>query len=48
LKPIELWTGKQVINCLLRPNRHSKLVVNIELKEKNYGGKNKYMDLADG
>jgi DNA-directed RNA polymerase III subunit RPC1 len=21
LKPVELWTGKQVINILLRPNR---------------------------
>lgn len=35
-KPVELWTGKQVFNCLLVPNRESELIVNFETKEKNY------------
>ena len=38
LKPIELWTGKQVINVLLRPNRASKVFVNATVKEKFYSG----------
>eukprot|EP00921_Rhytidocystis_pertsovi_P023540 GHVQ01037648.1.p1 GENE.GHVQ01037648.1~~GHVQ01037648.1.p1 ORF type:complete len:1582 (+),score=151.70 GHVQ01037648.1:212-4957(+) len=36
LKPLELWTGKQVIGVLLRPNRYSRVMVNFELKERNY------------
>lgn len=36
IKPMELWTGKQVISVLLRPNRKSQISVNVELKEKNY------------
>ena len=32
LKPVRLWTGKQVFNCLMRPNRHSKVFVNVEAK----------------
>lgn len=38
LKPVELWTGKQVINVLLRPNRQSKVFVNTVVKEKFYSG----------
>lgn len=36
LKPKCLWTGKQVISSLLRPNRLSRVVVNFQLKEKTY------------
>ncbi len=31
-KPVRLWTGKQVFNVLMRPNRHSKVRVNVESK----------------
>jgi DNA-directed RNA polymerase III subunit RPC1 len=36
LKPTHLWTGKQVMSLLVRPNRACKVRVNLELEEKNY------------
>ncbi|CAN1772644.1 DNA-directed RNA polymerase III subunit 1 [Linum perenne] len=36
LKPIELWTGKQLFSILLRPNANVKVYVNLTLKEKSY------------
>ncbi|GAA6029739.1 hypothetical protein JCM8097_001026 [Rhodosporidiobolus ruineniae] len=34
LKPERLWTGKQVFNVLMRPNKASKVNVNLECKNK--------------
>eukprot|EP00744_Colponema_vietnamica_P003968 GILI01006003.1.p1 GENE.GILI01006003.1~~GILI01006003.1.p1 ORF type:complete len:1223 (+),score=408.56 GILI01006003.1:351-3671(+) len=48
IKPVELWTGKQVINALLRPNRNSRVICNFELKDRNYSGKNTIMCPNDG
>ena len=48
IKPIELWTGKQVINVLLRPNRQTKVVVNTVVKEKFYSGSGEVMCKKDG
>ncbi|KAG5635316.1 hypothetical protein H0H81_011729 [Sphagnurus paluster] len=31
-KPVRLWTGKQVFNVLMRPNKKSKILVNVESK----------------
>ncbi|KAF8075932.1 hypothetical protein FPV67DRAFT_389261 [Lyophyllum atratum] len=31
-KPVRLWTGKQVFNVLMRPNKNSKVFVNVESK----------------
>ncbi|KAJ7929053.1 hypothetical protein B0H13DRAFT_1965408 [Mycena leptocephala] len=31
-KPVRLWTGKQVFNVLMRPNKQSKIRVNVESK----------------
>ena len=31
-KPQRLWTGKQVFNVLMRPNKKSKVLVNVETK----------------
>ncbi|KAH8106355.1 beta and beta-prime subunits of DNA dependent RNA-polymerase [Cristinia sonorae] len=31
-KPVRLWTGKQVFNVLMRPNKSSKVYVNVESK----------------
>ncbi len=31
-KPARLWTGKQIFNVLMRPNRQSKIFVNVESK----------------
>jgi len=32
VKPVRLWTGKQIFNVLMRPNRDSKILVNVETK----------------
>jgi len=47
IKPVELWTGKQVFAMLLVPNKESKLIVNFETREKNYVD-NKHFDKNDG
>lgn len=31
-KPVRLWTGKQIFNVLMRPNKQSKIFVNVESK----------------
>lgn len=48
LKPVELWTGKQIISSLLRPSKHSQVVVNLEIKERNYSGSNTVNCPKDG
>ncbi|KAL2922905.1 DNA-directed RNA polymerase III subunit 1, partial [Bienertia sinuspersici] len=43
IKPIELWTGKQLFNVLLRPHAHLRVFVNLMVKEKIFSkleGKN--------
>ncbi|KAJ3121996.1 hypothetical protein HK098_003181 [Nowakowskiella sp. JEL0407] len=57
-KPVQLWTGKQIISILLRPNSKSKTMLNLETKCRNQikmPGLNragveydKCMDLFDG
>lgn len=32
LKPQRLWTGKQIFNVLMRPNKNSNIFVNVESK----------------
>ncbi|KAK4741842.1 hypothetical protein SAY87_025430 [Trapa incisa] len=36
LKPIELWTGKQLFSVLLRPNAQTRVYVNLTVKERTY------------
>lgn len=36
LKPQKLWTGKQIFSLILRPNRESTLMANLEAKGKSY------------
>ncbi len=36
LKPIELWSGKQLFSLLLRPNRRTRVIINLEMKARNY------------
>lgn len=36
LKPVPLWTGKQVFSEIIRPNRKVRPFVNFEMKERNY------------
>eukprot|EP00731_Ephydatia_muelleri_P022715 Em0015g298a len=35
-KPAKLWTGKQVISLLIRPNQNSPVVMNLRAKGKQY------------
>ncbi|KAH8584397.1 DNA-directed RNA polymerase III C1 subunit [Cryptosporidium sp. chipmunk genotype I] len=48
LKPVELWTGKQVFNMILRPNSNEKerIDVSFELKERDYDSKSDLKDLC--
>ncbi|KAJ6643220.1 DNA-directed RNA polymerase III subunit RPC1, partial [Pseudolycoriella hygida] len=36
LKPRRFWTGKQIFSLILRPNRSSNVLANLETKGKNY------------
>ncbi|EUD67602.1 DNA-directed RNA polymerase III subunit RPC1 [Plasmodium inui San Antonio 1] len=50
LKPKELWTGKQLITVLIKPNRKENTIINFEMKEREYSTKNgdlKHMCLND-
>jgi DNA-directed RNA polymerase III subunit RPC1 len=47
LKPIRLWTGKQVFTTMLQPNKDNRICVTFETKEKNYSD-NKYFCQNDG
>ncbi|KAF9991179.1 hypothetical protein BGZ75_002806 [Mortierella antarctica] len=35
-KPAQRWTGKQIISVLLKPNKSSKVLVNLEAKTRSY------------
>ncbi len=35
-QPVRLWTGKQVISAMLRPNKSSKVEINLRAKGKQY------------
>jgi DNA-directed RNA polymerase III subunit RPC1 len=36
LRPKVLWTGKQIFNCLMRPNKDSPVLINLEAKCKEH------------
>ncbi|KAK9470139.1 uncharacterized protein V1510DRAFT_432357 [Dipodascopsis tothii] len=36
VRPVRLWTGKQVFDVLIKPNRHSNVVINLEARNKTY------------
>ncbi|WPK24139.1 hypothetical protein PUMCH_001399 [Australozyma saopauloensis] len=35
-KPVMLWTGKQVFSMLIKPNKDSKVVINLDAKNKTF------------
>ncbi|KAK7686804.1 DNA-directed RNA polymerase III subunit [Cerrena zonata] len=35
-KPVMLWTGKQVFSLLIKPNKKSNVVINLDAKNKTY------------
>lgn len=48
VQPVRLWTGKQLFQCLLAPNRSRRYIINFEVKEKNIYGSREHMDPKDG
>ncbi|KAL1915660.1 uncharacterized protein VTP21DRAFT_6419 [Calcarisporiella thermophila] len=36
LKPVQLWTGKQIFNVLIRPNKKSPVIINLDTKTKSF------------
>ncbi|DBB09251.1 hypothetical protein WJX82_001205 [Trebouxia sp. C0006] len=49
VKPVELWTGKQIFSAMVRPNAATRVYVNLETKEKMYsGGDVEHMCPKDG
>jgi len=48
IKPIELWTGKQVFSVLIRPKVQDQVFVNLEVAEKLYNKRDKTMCPDDG
>ncbi|KAK9494529.1 hypothetical protein V1508DRAFT_437908 [Lipomyces doorenjongii] len=36
MKPVYLWTGKQVFSALIKPNKESNVVINLDAKNKTY------------
>lgn len=47
LKPRQLWTGKQVISLMVKPNKASKTMPNVESMERFYTA-NEHMCIEDG
>ncbi|KAG7661786.1 RPO31 [[Candida] subhashii] len=35
-KPVMLWTGKQVFSLLIKPNRNSNVIINVDAKNKTF------------
>ena len=48
IKPVKMWTGKQVINMLVQQNNKTNLSINFEVEERNYIGAEKQMCPQDG
>ncbi|GLC35764.1 hypothetical protein PLESTM_000363300 [Pleodorina starrii] len=48
IKPLELWTGKQLFSCLVRPAAGVRVFVNLEMAEKVYSKKDEHMCPNDG
>lgn len=48
LKPVELWTGKQLFSVLVRPTVSTGVFVNLEMEEKFYSKKGQYLCPNDG
>ncbi|KAI8902601.1 hypothetical protein BC833DRAFT_572629 [Globomyces pollinis-pini] len=42
VKPVQLWTGKQIFGILLKPNSSSKVNVNLETKCRTFGRDEKH------
>ncbi|PRP89125.1 polymerase (RNA) III (DNA directed) polypeptide A [Planoprotostelium fungivorum] len=48
VKPIELWTGKQIFNMLICQSFDSPIKINLEVKSRSYTGRDEHMCRNDG
>ncbi|KAK7196657.1 DNA-directed RNA polymerase III subunit C1 [Novymonas esmeraldas] len=48
LKPAELWTGKQLIELILRPSPEAQTLLSLEAKARFYSGAGAHDDPAEG
>ncbi|XP_020550632.1 DNA-directed RNA polymerase III subunit 1 isoform X2 [Sesamum indicum] len=48
VKPVELWTGKQLFSVLLRPHAKMRVYLNLTVAEKSYGKSRETMCPKDG
>ena len=48
VKPVEMWTGKQIFSVLIRPLMRDQIFVNLEVAEKAYTKMNQQMCPNDG
>ncbi|KAL1546842.1 DNA-directed RNA polymerase III subunit 1 [Salvia divinorum] len=48
VKPVELWTGKQLFSVLLRPHAKMRVYLNLTVSEKSYGKSRETMCSKDG
>ena len=48
LRPVALWTGKQLLSVLVRPSRRCGVRLNLEVREKCYSGGGKWRCPRDG
>ncbi|GBG75764.1 hypothetical protein CBR_g21008 [Chara braunii] len=48
LKPMELWTGKQLFSVLVRPNAKTRIFINLTVAEKTYTKMGESMCPSDG
>ncbi|KAJ4971175.1 hypothetical protein NE237_004274 [Protea cynaroides] len=48
IKPIELWTGKQLFSVLVRPHAHMRVYLNLTVLEKTYSKSGETMCPNDG
>lgn len=48
IKPVQLWTGKQIFRVLIKPNRKSNIEINLEIKSKSYSNDGLWMCAKDG
>ncbi|QSL65865.1 hypothetical protein MERGE_000144 [Pneumocystis wakefieldiae] len=46
IKPVTLWTGKQIFNVLMRPNKNSPVIVNLDAKTRSFSSPKGAPDLC--
>ncbi|EMR10057.1 hypothetical protein PNEG_01810 [Pneumocystis murina B123] len=46
IKPVTLWTGKQIFNVLMRPNKSSPVMVNLDAKTRSFSSPKGVPDLC--